>query len=269
MSEHMRIICPDCQAKYDIPDAAIPDAGREVQCARCAHAWYQLPLTGAAAGAVPRDLARDDGEDEDTPPPEATARQDTETGAPSPRRELDPSLLSVLREEAKREAAVRAGKEEILPPAAATPEPAAPSGASARLARLKAAETSGTPLTPDTEAAVEDPGAATRSPQPPLLTASEATAKPARPGRDLPVPISSTELAVIAQRRLRTGFRLGFGLTAGLACLAVGVYLAAPHVAAILPQGTPYADLVIAHGNRVQAQLIEALSQLLAPRSAL
>ncbi|WP_424989865.1 zinc-ribbon domain-containing protein [Fluviibacterium sp. S390] len=269
MSEHMRIICPDCQAKYDIPDAAIPAAGREVQCARCAHAWYQLPLTGAAAVVAPRDKARDEEDAEDALPPDTTARLDTETGAPSPRRELDPSLLSVLREEAKREAAVRAGKEDVLPPAAATPEPAAPSGASARLARLKAAETSGTPLTPDTEAAVEDPGAATRSPQPPLLTAAGATAEQARPGRDLPVPISSTELAVIAQRRRRTGFRLGFGLTAGLACLAVGAYLAAPHVAAILPQGTPYADLVIAHGNRVQAQLIEALSQLLAPRSAL
>jgi predicted Zn finger-like uncharacterized protein len=39
----MRIHCPNCTRQYSIPDRAIPDDGREVQCAACGHVWYQLP----------------------------------------------------------------------------------------------------------------------------------------------------------------------------------------------------------------------------------
>ena len=38
----MRLACPNCDAKYEVPDDAIPDAGRDVQCSNCGHAWFQL-----------------------------------------------------------------------------------------------------------------------------------------------------------------------------------------------------------------------------------
>jgi resuscitation-promoting factor RpfA len=38
----MRLVCPSCEAKYEVPDDAIPDTGRDVQCANCGHAWYQM-----------------------------------------------------------------------------------------------------------------------------------------------------------------------------------------------------------------------------------
>ena len=49
----MRLVCPNCEAKYEVPDDAIPDTGRDVQCASCGHAWYQMRArSGAVEAAV-------------------------------------------------------------------------------------------------------------------------------------------------------------------------------------------------------------------------
>jgi predicted Zn finger-like uncharacterized protein len=37
----MRLICPNCDAQYEVDDAAIPTAGRDVQCSSCGHGWFQ------------------------------------------------------------------------------------------------------------------------------------------------------------------------------------------------------------------------------------
>lgn len=39
----MRLICPNCDAQYEVDTAAIPDSGRDVQCSNCGHAWFQMP----------------------------------------------------------------------------------------------------------------------------------------------------------------------------------------------------------------------------------
>jgi predicted Zn finger-like uncharacterized protein len=50
----MRLVCPNCEAKYEVPEDAIPETGRDVQCANCGHAWYQMrPRAGGAEPAVP------------------------------------------------------------------------------------------------------------------------------------------------------------------------------------------------------------------------
>ena len=41
-TERMRLICPNCDAQYEVDDDAIPDGGRDVQCSNCGHAWFQL-----------------------------------------------------------------------------------------------------------------------------------------------------------------------------------------------------------------------------------
>lgn len=38
----MRLVCPNCDAKYEVPDDAVPEDGRDVQCSSCGHAWFQL-----------------------------------------------------------------------------------------------------------------------------------------------------------------------------------------------------------------------------------
>lgn len=48
----MRLVCPNCEAKYEVPDDAIPDTGRDVQCASCNHSWFQTRPRAAAAVAT-------------------------------------------------------------------------------------------------------------------------------------------------------------------------------------------------------------------------
>lgn len=48
----MRLVCPNCEAKYEVPEDAIPETGRDVQCANCGHAWYQMRARAAVAEPV-------------------------------------------------------------------------------------------------------------------------------------------------------------------------------------------------------------------------
>ena len=49
----MRLVCPNCEAKYEVPEDAIPETGRDVQCANCGHAWYQMRPRAAVAEPAP------------------------------------------------------------------------------------------------------------------------------------------------------------------------------------------------------------------------
>lgn len=44
----MRLTCPNCGAQYEVPDAVIPAAGRDVQCSNCGDTWFQAPPDGAS-----------------------------------------------------------------------------------------------------------------------------------------------------------------------------------------------------------------------------
>jgi predicted Zn finger-like uncharacterized protein len=35
----MRIVCPSCEAEYDVPDAMLSGGTKKVRCARCAREW--------------------------------------------------------------------------------------------------------------------------------------------------------------------------------------------------------------------------------------
>jgi len=90
----MRLICPNCDAEYEVAEDAIPEAGRDVQCSNCGHAWFQPhPRTEAA-------LAETD-ETETKPEPPFTERPLAPAGVQQ--RVPDDSVLAVLREEAERE----------------------------------------------------------------------------------------------------------------------------------------------------------------------
>lgn len=101
----MRLTCPNCDAQYMVPDDAIPETGREVQCSNCANTWFQpydahsRPTTGAD------DMAQSD---------EPDARQPDTGHAAPPQREIDPAVASLLREEAERERRARAAAQKGL-----------------------------------------------------------------------------------------------------------------------------------------------------------
>lgn len=39
----MRLICPNCDAQYEVDARAIPVDGRDVQCSNCGHTWFYRP----------------------------------------------------------------------------------------------------------------------------------------------------------------------------------------------------------------------------------
>lgn len=141
----MRLICPNCDAEYEVDDAAIPQEGRDVQCSACGHAWFQThpdreaaeqaeaELYDAPDGAMePEDRlaaeaaeeARQAGHAEDARAEVAGTEDEYEDeplaplaepgeaagagGLPSAAaRGLDEQVLAVLKEEAEREVAAR------------------------------------------------------------------------------------------------------------------------------------------------------------------
>lgn len=71
----MRLVCPNCDAKYEVPDDAVPEGGRDVQCSSCGHAWFQMRPEAEIAAEEEAALFGDD-----LPPPVEEATE-TETQA--------------------------------------------------------------------------------------------------------------------------------------------------------------------------------------------
>ncbi|MDO5369379.1 zinc-ribbon domain-containing protein [Paracoccus sp. (in: a-proteobacteria)] len=76
----MRLICPRCNAQYEIDAGAVPPAGRDVECSACDHVWRALPGPEAFNPGARPQLSRP----------------------------LSESVIGILREEAARELEVRA-----------------------------------------------------------------------------------------------------------------------------------------------------------------
>tara|TARA_B100000614_G_C14395863_1_gene431668 strand:- start:76 stop:705 length:630 start_codon:yes stop_codon:yes gene_type:complete len=92
----MRLVCPNCKANYEVPRHAVPIGGREVKCASCGHSWFQT-----------RTKKTNDGELIE--PENEVIKQDTEEvmSATSNQKKIDPSVIKILKEEAKREIQAR------------------------------------------------------------------------------------------------------------------------------------------------------------------
>ncbi len=68
----MRLICPNCDAQYEVDAGMIPASGRDVQCSNCGRTWFQEPDGGLPGGVAPAPSAVED----------TSAREAEETGAP-------------------------------------------------------------------------------------------------------------------------------------------------------------------------------------------
>ncbi len=66
----MRITCPNCGAKYEVPEEVIPEEGRDVQCSNCGDTWFQDRSAQAQPSDLPDEAASD-------PAPESIAQEDT------------------------------------------------------------------------------------------------------------------------------------------------------------------------------------------------
>lgn len=205
----MRLTCPDCGAQYKVPEAAIPEAGRDVQCSACGATWVQ-PHPAAALAA-----------EENAPAEPGAASGPPPTPEPAQRR-LDPEVADILRTEAARERAKRAAEStggvgmQIDPPSAAPGDPSpVPPLQGARRA------------TGDTAAPASRQGTL---PDPEDITSSLT---PARGGAARDMAAAPPAARVPARR---SGFGAGFWVAVIAFGLAACVYLWAPDLIALVPE---------------------------------
>ena len=173
----MRLTCPRCGAQYEIAAAAIPAAGREVECSACSHVWFQ---TGQSAGGG-----------SDAAPYDPQAR-------PALNRPLNDSILAILREETARE--LQARQTEADKPAPATDqniantllEPSAVADAAAQTPSDIAAAPADIP---SVEPTIESPAMADADWPATTLTVAPTEPEPVAPAIAAPEP-APAELAL-------------------------------------------------------------------------
>jgi predicted Zn finger-like uncharacterized protein len=229
----MRLICPNCDAEYEVDAAAIPDTGRDVQCSSCGHAWFQLPPEIELA------LEQEDelfgvplGDDAPATPSVATAPAAEATGdapaAASPQmRTVDENLMAILREEAERE--VQARKAEAAPIETQTEmglaAPAAKGGlvgAARRIAQMKGIDPDAAPKPPPRPGSRRD-----------MLPDIEEINSSLKGGEGLPPGLPELEPA--ERTAQGSGFRNGFVLSLLIAAVGVAAYVMAPRLGEQIP----------------------------------
>lgn len=127
----MRLTCPNCDAQYEVPAEVVPATGRDVQCSNCGKTWFQYHPDHEPA-------IEDSTADElsaTAPAPDDEVVVGTPDGVQAKRRQLDPSVANILRQEAEIEHEARRRRQSHnlesqpdlgLDVAAAPPKPPAP-----------------------------------------------------------------------------------------------------------------------------------------------
>jgi len=234
----MRLVCPNCDAQYEVPDEVIPSDGRDVQCSDCGQTWFQAhpdysqqePEEDFASLSVP-DLPVEGEERVPTPEPK--------------RRKLDPKVSDILRAEAEAEARVRESEALESQPdlglddggdsadnADGQSEQAARRAREARdrMARMRGEEPTSQTTAADTAAAgsrrdllpdIEEINSTLRS------TGDRQIAK-GDPAPDAPV-----------RERRKRGFRRGFFMSLLIVAVLVLIYVNAAQIVAAVPAVEP------------------------------
>lgn len=270
----MRLICPNCGAQYEVDDSLIPDAGRDVQCSNCGHAWFQRPahLDPELSDELGLEPLEDAAEPPLPPePPIAPEVEDEEAEAVPEAPVVEPVPEKPVAEDKPAEA--------VPTPAAAEDEdeddvPAAPpqrrkldpdvrsilSEEAAREHKAREAETGletqgdlGLPEAPRESRPAGRSVDAGRLVDESMATAAKAGAAAAASRRDLLpdieeinsslLPVDEDQIGpdTVPERR-KSGFGFGFMLVVLIAALAILLYIFAAQIGAAVPALAPLLD---------------------------
>lgn len=265
----MRLLCPNCDAEYEVDASVIPDSGRDVQCSNCGHAWFQLPpeveadLAAEEALYTPPEPAIPVIEEPAlpvaaaSPIAEQTAEQTAAPAAEPSGRSIDESVLAVLREEAERELGARRAE---APAAIETQtemglvQPPAPAAAldpvARRIARMKGIDP-------------EPPRPAKPQTRREMLPEIEEINSTLRATSERRSGEAAAVSATLDQPR-PAGFRNGFVLMLVLAVLVVAVYVMAPRLAQQIPGAAPALAAYVVAVDGARLWLDGALQDLIA-----
>lgn len=249
----MRLTCPNCSARYEVDEAMVPAAGRDVQCSNCSQTWFQPgprrpeppapepvsePVSEVAAPEREPRLAEVavDG-------PSGAPGAEAEVATPRPaRRQIDPNVADILREEAEREQRLRRGEPAPEPAPEQEEMPLASEPSTSREQRL--AELEGAADAFDTDqisAAVATAAAASRREQFPDIEEINSTLRATGDRKEGEASVTDVDNIGSATRR-RSSVRWGFFLVIILAAIAAGVYAYSDEIVDAVPQAAPVLD---------------------------
>lgn len=273
----MRLICPNCGAQYEVPAEVIPAEGRDVQCSACSNTWFQTHPDHDAALSDEMDTPS---VEPVAPPPPPTPEPEPEP-APDPepalrepmpevtRRQLDPKVSEVLREEAEFEAAARqAEHRETLEsqPDLGLEEPSEDETARrAREARERMARMRGEPVPGEVAVAAVTATAGSRKDLLPDIEEINSTLRSSG-DRRRPSEATDTDLKGTAPKlhRKGRGFRRGFVTMICLGALAVAAYVFGPRIVEMLPAAEPYVTQYAEQVDMARAWLDSSVTKGLA-----
>ncbi|MBL4918337.1 zinc-ribbon domain-containing protein [Szabonella alba] len=171
----MRLICPNCDAQYEVDDSAIPDDGRDVQCSNCGHAWYQVPVG-------PSGMLAEDGAEYSVGP-------ETDLHGMSEPEPAEETAFAAPRANGQHDVWNDDTEEDEAGPVTQGAGAGAIAGASAMLSDHAAQMHTDPPAAPDPDAADPDAAAPDDGPDAPLTATGPATPMPgpetAQPRRSL------------------------------------------------------------------------------------
>jgi len=258
----MRLICPVCDARYDIDDSVIPDGGRDVQCSSCGHTWFQKdnkkPVTRPLMQA-PQSRPIDPAPKREQPVTRPLLNPHDAEEAPTPpaadattRKALDKSIADILREEAAREQQVAASAGAFEASSETAGQSAKDRAAETR--RRIAEMTKDPALTPAAVAAASTgavPGTNVNSV--PDIDEINATlrARAIAGGRD---GLTEQEYEEVVYRR---GFRRGFFFILLLIGAMVAAYIFADEIKENLPQTAIFMDNYVMTADQLRVWLRE------------
>lgn len=252
----IRLTCPECRTEYRLPEGAIPETGREVECTACGNIWWAsrnapasqpvlapqpMPPAAVTAQEPALTVVRHDPDSENSATPPAT---DADHHAVIPgdiaplSRRLPENVLSILREEVEHERRARAieASSDTAPTATAATADSDPEWPATTITetRPQTADRIAPALVP-----IPAPEAPAASPAPVPIPVPRAPAAPPPAATETapaprPEPTAITPPAQTAQPPAPAGrqaYLAGFGLAAMIAALALAFYLLAPGMA--------------------------------------
>lgn len=255
----MRLTCPNCDAQYEVPDDVVPPEGRDVQCSNCGQTWFQhhtdhVPededsdLEDDVITADEETAAPEPEEDVVAPPPPPRAENkgldDLDDLPEAPprsvpkRKELDPAVADILRQEAEAEQDAR-GKRASDPlesqPDLGLPETDDTDDSERRTmeARQRMARLRGEPE-PMSDA---DVNAAAISSRRDLLPDIDEINSTLRTENDRGAGANGqAEIDAPTTKRRKRSFRRGFFMMLVLFAVLAAIYIYAPQISQAVPQ---------------------------------
>lgn len=244
----MRLICPNCDAQYEVPDAVVPTEGRDVQCSECGQTWFQNHPSHPPI-------------EEEEELHESDIDEAPQTAAS---RTVDENIQEILRQEAELETAARARDSAALesqPDLGLDEEDSARRSRESRerMARIRGKDA----VDQEAEAAAVAAAAGSRRDLLPDIDEINSTLRSTSDRRSTAAQMQDIDPKVL-EGRGRGGFWGGFIIIVVLVAVLFGIYVYAPQIARAVPAADPYLNTYVTSVDNGRVWLDARFNDLLA-----